>query len=158
MIYPKNAQKVDTKPRQISLSGNDDEFACNPSATPGLGQYIIGYGSLMSTESKDLTSPNTGENLPVKVRGYSRVWNCKGTSVSYSTTYLGVVVADSRKTFVAAVYKLPNAAALLDYDARESFYCREEVPMSKIQMLASKLHGQWRSPSVCKLVSIDHKN
>lgn len=115
---------------------NSDATACNPPATPSMGQHIIGYGSLMQTASKDRSSPNTGENIPILLRGYSRLWDCRGTSISFSTTYLGAIAADSRKTFVAAAYRLPNADALKDYDAREEFYCREEVPMSKMRSLA----------------------
>lgn len=91
----------------------------------------------MQTASKNRTSSNTGENIPVKVYGYSRHWNCKGTSISFSTTYLGVQ-SNPQKSFNAAIYKLPNATALKGYDTRESYYCREEVPMSKIQVSTNR--------------------
>ncbi|CAL8109746.1 unnamed protein product [Orchesella dallaii] len=112
------------------------ESACYPEAN-GASQYLIGYGSLMSTASKDRTYSNTGENVPVRIYGYSRLWNCKGVSVSYSTTYLGALLSANKSSyFNGVVFKLPSASAILDYDKRESFYCREEVPMSKLQMLA----------------------
>lgn len=115
-----------------------EEHACYPQGSNGVAQYLIGYGSLMQKESKERTYSNTGDNVPIRVYGFERSWTCKGESVSFSTTYLGVDVSSNKSSYLNAVYfKIPSAAALQNYDTRESFYCREEVVRSKVQLLAS---------------------
>lgn len=92
----------------------------------------------MSTPSKSRTYPNTLENIPVTVKGFSRSWNCKGVSPTLSTTYLGANW-DPKKSFNAVIFKLANSSgadaekALNDFDRRESYYCRKEVPVKDIQ-------------------------
>lgn len=89
----------------------------------------------MQKESKDRTHPHTGESVPVRVDGFDRSWTCKGESVGFSTTYLGVDASTNRSSCINAVYfKIHSAAALGSYDARESYYCREEVVKSKIHL------------------------
>jgi hypothetical protein len=97
-------------------------------------QYIIGYGSLLNSASKNRTYPNTSENIPIRVRGYNRIWNCKGVSSTLSTTFLGVKSSPDG-SFNGAMFSLDSGSkGLRKFDERESFYCRKEVPKSNIEV------------------------
>lgn len=111
---------------------------CHPEVDEDQPQYIIGYGSLMETASKQRTSPNTGANLPVLVTGYQRSWNAKGSPVGFSTTYLGVQPRSGAR-MVAALYRVFDARDIRETDRREAFYCREAVDRQKVQMLDGSL-------------------
>lgn len=121
---------------------------CYPESTNGQSQYLIGYGSLLQKASKDSSYPGTGDNVPIRVYGYSRSWTCKGESISLSTTYLGVD-ADKSGYFNGAFYKVPNTEAIRVYDAREKFYCRHEVVRSNIQLLTNltSTTRKWELPA-----------
>src|ERR1700733_8259335 len=62
---------------------------CHPQINESLNQYIVGYGSLIQTQSKKKTYPETGENVPVIVYGFERNWNTRG--FKNQTTYLGII-------------------------------------------------------------------
>jgi len=95
---------------------------------------VIGYGSLISTLSKNKTAPNTGPNLPVKVKGYSRGFNCKGSPVGLSTTFLGV--ESSPTDFLNGVaFKLEDYESLKEFDRRERYYCRQQVDNKDVTFL-----------------------
>lgn len=90
----------------------------------------------MFKASKDGTHPNTGESVPIRLKGYERSWISKGYPVSFSTTYLGVHASSNESSGINAVhFKIPNAAILNFYDSREVFYCREEVDTSKLNLI-----------------------
>ncbi|CAL8113509.1 unnamed protein product [Orchesella dallaii] len=130
----------------IQKSINENEAPCNPLGDPQRDQYIVGYGSLIKTSSKNRTYKNTGENMPVLITGYSREWNCKGVSASLSTTYLGIVPRRNG-TLNGVIFKIPNSDALEAYDERELFYCREEVEKEKISLLVSLNQTPAKLPS-----------
>ncbi|ODM95326.1 NADH-quinone oxidoreductase subunit D [Orchesella cincta] len=130
----------------IQRTINENELECNPKGDSQKDQYIVGYGSLIKTFSKNRTYKNTGENMPVLINGYSRVWNCKGVSASLSTTYLGIVPKQNG-TLNGVVFKIPNSNALEAYDERELFYCREEVDRDKISLLVSSSQTPANLPS-----------
>jgi cation transport regulator ChaC len=112
---------------------------CHPVPNAQSSQYIIGYGSLMQNASKSRTDPNTGESIPIIVHGFSRRWNAQGSSVGYSTTFLGVAV-DPPSSFNAIVYQLNSAdvpKTMKSYDDRESWYCRVKVDFSQIDFVKS---------------------
>ncbi len=98
--------------------------ACRSDVTTGLTwsapQYIIGYGSLMETNSQRSTEPNSGINLPVRMTGLQRAWN---TNVVYPTTFLGEQPSKSTQ-MVAALYRDFLKDRKLGADAREIDYCR----------------------------------
>jgi len=106
---------------------------CHPAVDTHLPQYIVGYGSLIQTQSKNKTYHGTSSNLPVMVYGYQRGWFTKGNSLGFSTTFLGVI-RDQKSKFNGVIFKLP-ANGLLYYDKRERIYCREAVASSNIEML-----------------------
>lgn len=108
---------------------------CHPKPTAATNQYIVAYGSLMQQASKEQTVPRTEENTPIRIYGFTRHWNTKGESIGYSTTFLGARVATRKDYFNGGYFKIPSVAVLNQFDTRESFYCREEVVASKIQVL-----------------------
>lgn len=107
---------------------------CHPSPNHQLAQYIIGYGSLMETKSKNQTDNTSAENKPVKVNHYQRGWLSEGSSVGLSTTYLGVI-KNSQAYFNGTIFRLATPNAIKNYDKREKYYCRVSVPTSLIQPL-----------------------
>ncbi len=54
------------------LAGAAHAEDCHPQVDPSKSQYIVGYGSLMESPSKQMSEPNTGINLPVRVTGFQR--------------------------------------------------------------------------------------
>jgi len=95
---------------------------------------VIGYGSLMRSASKERTWPGTGTNIPVKVDGFERGWNARGSEIGFSTTYLGVTAKAGAK-MVAALYRVFDHAAFSAGDTREYVYCRAAVKPEQITML-----------------------
>ncbi len=121
----------------FSFSINALADSCHPSPNPKLTQYIIGYGSLMQTESKNQTYPNTGRITPIILSGFKRGWFARGTPIGFSTTFLGVV-EDMKSQLNAVIFKVPSAAAVTHYDEREKVYCRIPVSSDAIEILNHK--------------------
>jgi hypothetical protein len=111
--------------------------ACYPAIDNSLPQYIVGYGSLMQTKSKSTTHPNTGENMPVMIKGYKRGWFAKGSPIGPSTTFLGVL-KDEKTELNGIIFELSTKEGMQEYDKRESFYCRVLITPEKIKMLNEK--------------------
>lgn len=125
-------------------SAEDD---CHPKVEEDHAQFVVGYGSLMEEASKKRTSPDTGINHPVLVRGFKRAWNAAGSGPGVTTTYLGV---DAPKTpeqrklagesaddpeMYAAVYHDKSDGGIKATDKRESVYCRYAVAPGQIELL-----------------------
>jgi len=108
---------------------------CHPTPNSGVKQFMIGYGSLMQEASKRRTAPNCGDSTPVTIKGFSRWWNAQGVSISFSTTYLGIL-EDPQGSFNGVIFELPNdgnfAQTIKGYDDRESWYCRQLVPTKDV--------------------------
>lgn len=120
----------------LATQSQAQDEACYPTVDMQAPQFIVGYGSLMQTESRTRSSPTAGLGHPVLVTGFQRAWNARGSDVGYSTTYLGAVIADDPNTEMAAVlYKDPNASDIAGTDAREDLYCRHMVPPDRIRLL-----------------------
>jgi hypothetical protein len=107
--------------------------ACNGAPDASRPQYIIGYGSLMQDESRKRTSPQAGEAHPIELEGYRRGWFSRGSSVGFSTTFLGVV-QDGASHLNAVIYQV-DAAEVVATDQRERSYCRAAVPSSQVKPL-----------------------
>ena len=114
----------------------NDDCACHPFVNPHSQQYIIGYGSLIETTSKNATDPHSGINKPVWVDHYQRGWFSKGLSDGFSTTYLGVI-KNKHARFNGTIFNLP-ANSFKNYDAREKYYCRVLVTPHDIHLLTGK--------------------
>jgi hypothetical protein len=110
---------------------------CHPKPNVKLPQFIVGYGSLMETESKRKTNPNVGENWPVLINGYKRGWFVHGALIGFNTTYLGVV-ADKKARFNATVFLLNNPQGVSFFDKREIGYCRQNVSNKNIRSLSTQ--------------------
>lgn len=107
---------------------------CHPAVDPAKPQFSIGYGSLMEEKSRLRTAPNTGEALPAIVTGFERSFNAAGSSIGFSTTYLGVTESPDA-TMTAAVYRMFRLEDIKATDAREANYCRQDVPAERIRLL-----------------------
>lgn len=121
-------------PRTLAQTPPPLEDACNPPGDPQLTHYIVGYGSLMETESRQRTTPETQEVYPVLVRGFERLWGVRG-SAFVPTTFLGAI-ANPQKSLNGITYPLKNTADLLATDQREGGYCRRQVPSDRVHFLA----------------------
>lgn len=106
---------------------------CHPLPTPGLAQYIVGYGSLMEEASRLRTAPSAKEARPVRVQGFRRAWIGKAP-VGFGTTFLGITVERSA-TLNAALFALADDIELVGMDQREASYCRVAVRPEQIAML-----------------------
>ncbi|GHB18988.1 hypothetical protein GCM10007094_03510 [Pseudovibrio japonicus] len=107
---------------------------CHPEIDASRPQMVVAYGSLMETESKQHTAPDTTDNLPVLVSGFQRAWNATAPFVGYSTTYLGVIETEGAQ-MNAAIYQALNTDEIAATDSREVLYCRRPVPTNSVTML-----------------------
>lgn len=108
--------------------------SCHPAVDAGRPQFSVGYGSLMEEASRLRTAPNTGQALPALVTGFERSFNSLGSSIGFSTTYLGVT-PNSSATMTAAVYQVFRLEDVLSTDEREANYCRQAVAPENIRLL-----------------------
>lgn len=115
------------------LSAQAAADACHPEMDVTKAQYIVGYGSLMQETSKRQTTPNAGNNQPIRVSGFERAWILNGPPFS-PTTYLGAVPNPAGR-FNAVVYSVPGPQEIHATDEREGRYCRAPVAPAQIEML-----------------------
>lgn len=99
---------------------------CHPAIDSHQDHYIIAYGSLMSEQSKQSTVTELGENLPVMLKGYQRGWFLKGAGSGFAGTFLGVKAAKHHQ-INAVIFQVPKPDKIMDFDKRESGYCRRLV-------------------------------
>lgn len=107
--------------------------ACHPEMDVTQAQFIVGYGSLMQETSKRQTTPNAGNNQPIRVSGFQRAWIVNGPLFS-PTTYLGAVPNPAGR-FNAVIYSVPSPQEIHATDVREGRYCRSPVAPAQIEML-----------------------
>jgi hypothetical protein len=112
---------------------NGAGIECNVPADAHQAQYIVGYGSLMQDASRERTSPHAGAAHPVEIAGFRRGWFARGTSVGFSTTFLGVL-PDRNSRLNAVIYRV-DAAELAATDGRERSYCRTGVAPGNVKPL-----------------------
>jgi hypothetical protein len=106
---------------------------CHAAPDSSRPQVIVGYGSLMEDGSRLRTSPRAGPAHPVEVAGFRRGWFARGSSIGFSTTYLGVV--EDRRAGLNAVAYTVDAGELAATDAREASYCRASVAPGALRPL-----------------------
>ena len=104
---------------------------CHPVIDVTQAQYIVGYGSLMQEKSKRSTTPNVGNNQPIRVSGYERAWRIHGPTFS-PTTYLGSA-PNPQGRFNAVIYSVPSSEEINATDKREGRYCRALVTPDQIE-------------------------
>lgn len=115
---------------------------CHPDMDVTKAQYVVGYGSLMQETSKRQTTPNAGDNQPIRVSGYERAWILNGPPFS-PTTYLGAVPNPAGR-FNAVIYSVPSPQEINATDVREGRYCRAPVAPRQVEMFnrSDPLMGQ----------------
>lgn len=108
---------------------------CHPHIDEKKQQFIIGYGSLISEESKNKTYPNTGSNLPIEVNGFKRSFCVQNhfKPKEPKAVFLGVQ-RDTASKFNGVIFNIPPEH-IKNFDQREIGYCRVLVNKDKIKML-----------------------
>jgi hypothetical protein len=106
---------------------------CHAAPDSSRPQVIVGYGSLMEDGSRLRTSPRAGPAHPVVVAGFRRGWFARGSTIGFSTTYLGVV--EDRRAGLNAVAYTVDSPELAATDAREASYCRASVAPGELRPL-----------------------
>lgn len=96
-------------------------------------QYIFGYGSLVESQSRKMTWASAVYASPAIVKDIERGWFDQVGGVSYTTTYLGAVLANG-SSCNGVIFPV-SKQALDSYDQRETGYKREKIDQSKITML-----------------------
>jgi hypothetical protein len=117
-----------------ACAGGTENPPCHPAVDFGRTQYIVGYGSLMDTASKNRTWHNAERARPVRVIGFERGWYARGRDFGFSTTYLGVTRKAGAR-MAAALFRVDKEADFNAGDAREYVYCRVPVPPERITLL-----------------------
>lgn len=104
--------------------------------------FIVGYGSLINSASRNATAATPVEVIPVRVSeklGYVRSWNFRSPS---GFTALGVRksrAGDAARTINGVLYAVVGDD-MARFDAREAGYARIEVPYDMIEALS------WQAP------------
>lgn len=112
---------------------NDNDEDCYPPIDVTFPQYIVDYGSLIQTDSKQHTTyPNISTNIPVLIMGYDRGWFAKGSSNGVDSISLGVA-KDPSAHFSSVIFNLSPPEAMVQYDESEKSYCRVAVPRENIE-------------------------
>lgn len=115
--------------------------SCHPKIDLRLPQYIIGYGSLIDEQSKIGTDPTAQESFPALIKSYKRGWSVHGNLPGFNATFLSII-KDEHASFNGVVYKLSKPENILQYDKRETTYCREALSADQLKMYSSTLSDQ----------------
>ena len=103
--------------------------ACHPSV--GVGDFVVGYGSLMSLASTMRTVPSASSRFPVMINGFSRDFSAHVDIFGLGIAFLAAQKADKDAMLNGVMMRVsPEDAKALD--AREAVYCRVEVPISAL--------------------------
>ena len=92
--------------------------------------YLLGYGSLITKESRYNTSI-TGKCLPVKLNNYKRYWNARINK--NKKKYTAVSIEYSPDSKINAIITVINKDDLPFYDKREQNYERIRIKNSDIR-------------------------
>lgn len=107
---------------------------CRPEVNPNKDNYVIGYGSLMNKNSRQITVPDATYAAPILVSGFERLWASRGEKSR--TTFL---LAVPNKGYVMnAIYYKADAKDISATDLREASYCRVKIPRKDIVPLGIK--------------------
>ena len=92
--------------------------------------YIFGYGSLISDESRARTG-ESGRGFPVRVTGFRREWN----HISQSSPMVAVgIVEDDASTCNGVVFSIPEGE-ISNFDKREIGYKRVRILLENVEFL-----------------------
>ncbi|MDE4940558.1 gamma-glutamylcyclotransferase, partial [Francisella tularensis subsp. holarctica] len=56
----------------------EDSLNCRPEVNPNKDNSVIGYGSLMNKDSRQITVPNATYAAPILVSSFERLWASRG--------------------------------------------------------------------------------
>ena len=118
----------------VPESSAREDTACYPKIDIHGINYVVGYGSLMDAASKKRSWPKSSGDRPASIQGFERAWNVRGTSIGFSTTFLGVTQQADAK-MVTALYRVGDPVSFAAGDTREAPYCRVRVSPERISML-----------------------
>lgn len=96
-------------------------------------QFIFGYGSLVESKSRAMTSPTALYASPVNIAGIQRGWFDQTGGVSLSTTYLGAV-PNASASCNGVIFQV-SQQQLDAFDQRETGYNREKIDRQNVTML-----------------------
>lgn len=92
--------------------------------------YILGYGSLIESESRLRTTPNAIDVFPIWVKGFKRGWFARIEVPGYSTTFLGCI--RSPENLLNGVVYPTSDYDLNLLDKREKGYTRVKIDSEKV--------------------------
>jgi cation transport regulator ChaC len=95
-----------------------------------MADYLFGYGALMEYGSRTKTEPSAVGLYPARVRGYQRGWFHRMDTVSFNTSFLGVVTAARECVVNGVIYRV---GAIEETDARERGYTRRALLADEIE-------------------------
>lgn len=98
--------------------------------------YIIGYGSLLQTDSRSKNISIDSKVIPVRVKGFRREWNFQPDIRGFTCTFLGVV--DDSSASMNGILIPVSSSELPALDQRENGYTRLSVSRSSIEPLHAK--------------------
>lgn len=104
---------------------------CHPEINTKINNFMIGYGSLMESESRKRTNLDAQYVYPIMVQGFKRLWGIG--SDKYGITFLTII--KSKNSYFNGVYYSTNYNSILATDNRESSYCRIKVNYNQIKPL-----------------------
>ncbi|MEM6799217.1 MAG: hypothetical protein AAF589_06855 [Planctomycetota bacterium] len=100
---------------------------------PAQPQYLLAYGSILQTQSRQRNIAHPGEPIPVRVRGLRRSWTARGAGVGFTCTFLGVD-RDDDAVMNGALVTVADVE-LPELDRREAGYRRAAVNQESIDCL-----------------------
>jgi len=112
----------------------ENSINCRPSVRSKVTNHVIGYGSLMNKDSRQITVPDATYAPPILVKGFERLWASRGQK-SEATFLLAVPNKDYAMN---AIYYKAKADDIAATDLREASYCRVKVPRKDIIPLGVK--------------------
>lgn len=112
----------------------ENTINCRPGVSSKRDNYVIGYGSLMNKDSRQITVPQATYAAPVLVKNFERLWASRGNK-SRATFLLAVPNKDYTMN---AIYYKASASDIAATDLREASYCRVKIPNKDIIPLGVK--------------------
>ncbi|AJI47002.1 gamma-glutamylcyclotransferase [Francisella philomiragia] len=112
----------------------ENSLNCRPEVSSKRNNYVIGYGSLMNKDSRQITVPEATYAAPIIVSGFERLWASRGDK-SHATFLLAV---PNKGYVMNAIYYQANASDISATDLREASYCRVKIPHKDIVPLGIK--------------------
>ncbi|MFC4891848.1 gamma-glutamylcyclotransferase family protein [Pseudofrancisella aestuarii] len=106
---------------------------CHPKVNTKKNNFIVGYGSLINSKSRQKTDPNAKKIYPIMIKNYERLWGKR--SNKYKITYL-VVIPKLDSNF-NAVYYSAKPEDISKTDEREKKYCRYKLKSKDIEQIGN---------------------